>query len=49
LLTPRTHFWAALTAELLAAQLEGEPPPLEANLAAALGPARFLPRPGAAR
>jgi tRNA 5-methylaminomethyl-2-thiouridine biosynthesis bifunctional protein len=36
--------WAPLAAELLAAQLEGEPLPLEAGLAAALDPARFLLR-----
>jgi tRNA 5-methylaminomethyl-2-thiouridine biosynthesis bifunctional protein len=33
--------WAPLAAELLAAGLEGEPLPLEANLAAALDPGRF--------
>ncbi|MDB5935784.1 MAG: tRNA 5-methylaminomethyl-2-thiouridine biosynthesis protein [Massilia sp.] len=33
--------WAPLAAELLAATLEGEPLPLEANLAAALDPGRF--------
>ena len=38
----RGLIWAPLAAELLAAQLEGEPLPLEANLAAALDPARFL-------
>lgn len=36
--------WAPLAAELLAATLEGEPLPLEADLAAALDPARFLLR-----
>jgi tRNA 5-methylaminomethyl-2-thiouridine biosynthesis bifunctional protein len=36
--------WAPLAAELLAAQLDGEPLPLEAELAAALDPARFLLR-----
>jgi tRNA 5-methylaminomethyl-2-thiouridine biosynthesis bifunctional protein len=34
--------WSALAAELLASQLEGEPLPLERDLAAALDPARFL-------
>jgi tRNA 5-methylaminomethyl-2-thiouridine biosynthesis bifunctional protein len=38
----RGLIWAPLAAELLAAQLEGEPLPLEADLAAALDPARFL-------
>ena len=33
---------ALLAAELLVSQLEGEPLPLEASLAAALDPARFL-------
>jgi tRNA 5-methylaminomethyl-2-thiouridine biosynthesis bifunctional protein len=33
--------WAPLAAELLAATLEGEPLPLEANLAGALDPGRF--------
>jgi tRNA 5-methylaminomethyl-2-thiouridine biosynthesis bifunctional protein len=33
--------WAPLAAELLAASLEGEPLPLEAQLAAALDPGRF--------
>lgn len=36
--------WAPLAAELLAAQLEGEPLPLEAALADALDPARFVLR-----
>jgi tRNA 5-methylaminomethyl-2-thiouridine biosynthesis bifunctional protein len=36
--------WAPLAAELLASQLDGEPLPLEAELAAALDPARFLVR-----
>ena len=36
--------WAPLAAELLAASLEGEPLPLEAQLAAALDPGRFLLR-----
>ncbi len=38
----RGLIWAPLAAELLAAQLDGEPLPLEANLAAALDPARFV-------
>ncbi|MFM9435039.1 tRNA 5-methylaminomethyl-2-thiouridine biosynthesis bifunctional protein [Janthinobacterium sp. CG_23.3] len=38
----RGLIWAPLAAELLAAQLDGEPLPLEAKLAAALDPARFL-------
>ncbi|WP_377703068.1 FAD-dependent 5-carboxymethylaminomethyl-2-thiouridine(34) oxidoreductase MnmC [Pseudoduganella sp. UC29_71] len=38
----RGLIWAPLAAELLAAQLEHEPLPLEAGLAAALDPARFL-------
>ncbi|GAB3434187.1 FAD-dependent 5-carboxymethylaminomethyl-2-thiouridine(34) oxidoreductase MnmC [Massilia solisilvae] len=36
--------WAPLAAELLAAGLEGEPLPLEASLADALDPARFVLR-----
>jgi tRNA 5-methylaminomethyl-2-thiouridine biosynthesis bifunctional protein len=36
--------WAALAAELLACELEGEPLPLEGRLADALGPARFALR-----
>jgi tRNA 5-methylaminomethyl-2-thiouridine biosynthesis bifunctional protein len=36
--------WAPLAAELLAAQLEGEPLPLEKTLVQALDPARFLLR-----
>ncbi len=36
--------WAPLAAELLAATLEGEPLPLEAELCAALDPGRFLLR-----
>ena len=36
--------WAALAAEILAAELEGEPPPLEASLLKALDPARFRRR-----
>jgi len=38
----RGLIWAPLAAELLACQLENEPAPLEASLAAALDPARFL-------
>ena len=34
--------WAPLAAELLAAQLEGEPLPVESDLAEALDPGRFL-------
>ena len=40
----RGLIWAPLAAELLACQLEGEPLPLETQLAAALDPARFLLR-----
>ncbi|MDN2698969.1 FAD-dependent 5-carboxymethylaminomethyl-2-thiouridine(34) oxidoreductase MnmC [Janthinobacterium sp. SUN073] len=40
----RGLIWAPLAAELLACQLEGEPLPLESQLAAALDPARFLLR-----
>lgn len=36
--------WAPLAAELLASQLDGDPLPLEADLATALDPARFLLR-----
>jgi tRNA 5-methylaminomethyl-2-thiouridine biosynthesis bifunctional protein len=36
--------WAALAAELLAAELEGEPLPLEGKLADALSPLRFAHR-----
>jgi tRNA 5-methylaminomethyl-2-thiouridine biosynthesis bifunctional protein len=36
--------WAQLAAELMAAELEGEPVPLEADLVAAADPARFLLR-----
>jgi tRNA 5-methylaminomethyl-2-thiouridine biosynthesis bifunctional protein len=36
--------WAPLAAELLAAQLEGEPLPLEASLVDAIDPARFVLR-----
>lgn len=38
----RGLIWAPLAAELLAAQLEGEPLPLERTLAEALDPARFM-------
>lgn len=38
----RGLIWAPLAAELLASQLNGEPLPIEAELAAALDPARFL-------
>ncbi|MDR0564871.1 MAG: bifunctional tRNA (5-methylaminomethyl-2-thiouridine)(34)-methyltransferase MnmD/FAD-dependent 5-carboxymethylaminomethyl-2-thiouridine(34) oxidoreductase MnmC [Azoarcus sp.] len=34
--------WAALTAELLASRIEGEPLPLELELVSAMSPARFL-------
>ena len=40
----RGLIWAPLAAELLAAQLEGEPLPLETALADALDPARFVLR-----
>ncbi len=36
--------WAGLGAELLASQIEGEPLPLEADLADAMDPARLLLR-----
>ncbi len=36
--------WAALGAELIASQIEGEPWPIERDLAEALDPARFLLR-----
>jgi len=36
--------WAGLGAELIASQLEGEPWPLERDLADQLDPARFLQR-----
>jgi tRNA 5-methylaminomethyl-2-thiouridine biosynthesis bifunctional protein len=36
--------WAALAAELIASQLEGEPLPLEGKLVDALAPARFAKR-----
>ena len=38
--------WAALAAELIAAELEGEPLPLEGKLVAALDPLRFTRRAG---
>jgi tRNA 5-methylaminomethyl-2-thiouridine biosynthesis bifunctional protein len=41
----RGMVWAALTAELLASQLCGEPLPVEADLAAACDPRRFMVRP----
>jgi tRNA 5-methylaminomethyl-2-thiouridine biosynthesis bifunctional protein len=40
----RGLIWAGWAAELLAAQLEGEPLPLEASLVDALDPARFVLR-----
>jgi tRNA 5-methylaminomethyl-2-thiouridine biosynthesis bifunctional protein len=40
----RGLLWAGLGAELLASLIEGEPLPLEARLADALDPARFLLR-----
>jgi tRNA 5-methylaminomethyl-2-thiouridine biosynthesis bifunctional protein len=40
----RGLIWAMLAAELVAAQLEGEPLPLEAPLAGALDPGRFAKR-----
>jgi tRNA 5-methylaminomethyl-2-thiouridine biosynthesis bifunctional protein len=40
----RGLIWAGLGAELLAAQIEGEPLPLEMNLVDALDPARFVLR-----
>ena len=46
----RGLIWAPLAAELLAAQLGGEPLPIESSLAQALDPGRFLlkePRLGA--
>jgi tRNA 5-methylaminomethyl-2-thiouridine biosynthesis bifunctional protein len=36
--------WASLGAELIASQIEGEPWPIERDLAEALDPARFLLR-----
>ncbi|MGZ3181813.1 MAG: FAD-dependent 5-carboxymethylaminomethyl-2-thiouridine(34) oxidoreductase MnmC [Telluria sp.] len=38
----RGLIWAPWAAEVLAAELEGEPPPLEAKLRHAIDPARFL-------
>jgi tRNA 5-methylaminomethyl-2-thiouridine biosynthesis bifunctional protein len=38
--------WAALAAELIASQLEGEPLPLEGKLVDALSPRRFKMRAG---
>jgi tRNA 5-methylaminomethyl-2-thiouridine biosynthesis bifunctional protein len=38
----RGLIWAPLAAEMLAAQLENEPLPLESTLAAALDPGRFM-------
>lgn len=43
-LASRGLVWSQLAAELLAAQLDGEPLPLEADLVAALDPGRFLLR-----
>jgi tRNA 5-methylaminomethyl-2-thiouridine biosynthesis bifunctional protein len=40
----RGLIWAALVAELIASELEGEPPPLEGKLADALSPGRFANR-----
>ena len=40
----RGLIWAPLAAELLASQLDGDPLPLEADLATALDPARFILR-----
>ena len=40
----RGLIWAGFSAELLAAQIEGEPLPLEASLVDALDPARFVLR-----
>ncbi|MDR5755527.1 bifunctional tRNA (5-methylaminomethyl-2-thiouridine)(34)-methyltransferase MnmD/FAD-dependent 5-carboxymethylaminomethyl-2-thiouridine(34) oxidoreductase MnmC [Caballeronia sp. LZ035] len=40
----RGLIWAALAAELVAAQIEGEPWPIERDLAEAVDPARFLLR-----
>jgi tRNA 5-methylaminomethyl-2-thiouridine biosynthesis bifunctional protein len=40
----RGLIWAALAAELIASQLEGEPLPLEGKLVEALGPERFARR-----
>ena len=40
----RGLLWAALAAELIACELEGEPLPVEGKLADALSPARFARR-----
>src|SRR5262245_49766043 len=40
----RGLIWAALAAELIASELEGEPLPIEARLAEAISPARFARR-----
>jgi tRNA 5-methylaminomethyl-2-thiouridine biosynthesis bifunctional protein len=40
----RGLIWAALAAELIAAELEGEPLPLEGKLVAAMDPGRFARR-----
>ena len=40
----RGLIWAALAAELIASQLEGEPLPLEGKLADAMSPLRFASR-----
>ena len=43
--------WASLAGELLASQLNGDPPPLARDLVDAMDPARYLlkpPRPGSA-
>jgi glycine/D-amino acid oxidase-like deaminating enzyme len=40
----RGLIWAALAAELIASELEGEPLPLEGKLADAMDPARFARR-----
>jgi tRNA 5-methylaminomethyl-2-thiouridine biosynthesis bifunctional protein len=38
--------WAPLCAEMLASQMEGEPLPLERDLAASIDPGRFAPQKG---
>ena len=40
----RGLIWAALAAELIACELEGEPLPVEGKLADAISPARFAKR-----
>jgi tRNA 5-methylaminomethyl-2-thiouridine biosynthesis bifunctional protein len=40
----RGLIWAALAAELIACELEGEPLPVEGKLADALAPGRFAKR-----